>query len=80
MLVKVEGTTINPSDRYILTVNYMKKPLPAFAGIEGSGKVVKAEGEDVQKWVGKRVSFISTVTGSWANYAITKPFMMFEID
>ena len=58
----------------------MKKPLPVIAGIEASGIVVKAEGEAVQKWVGKRVSFIAIVTGSWANYAVTKPFLMFEID
>lgn len=58
----------------------MKKPLPTVAGIEGSGRVVKAEGEDVQKWVGKRVSFISTVTGSWGNYAVTTPYLMLEVD
>ena len=80
VLVKMDGTTVNPSDRLLLGGLEFNRPLPAVAGIEGSGRVVKAEGEDVQKWVGKRVSFITQNTGTWANYVATTPFLMFEID
>ena len=41
---------------------------------------MKAEGEEVQKWIGKRVSFLTTGTGTWASYVATTPFLMFEID
>jgi len=51
--------------------------LPTTAGIEGVGRVVEANGADLQKHVGKRVSFISD-NGSWAEYATTNFF--FEID
>ena len=78
--MKMDGTTINPSDRLLLDGLEFKRPLPAVAGIEGSGRVVKAEGEDVQKWVGKRVSFVTTNTGTWTSYVATTPFFMFEID
>ena len=41
---------------------------------------MKAEGEEVQKWVGKRVSFLTSNTGTWTSYVATNPFLMFEID
>ncbi len=41
---------------------------------------MKAEGEDVQHWVGKRVSFINQGSGVWGSYCTTKPQLTFEID
>jgi NADPH:quinone reductase-like Zn-dependent oxidoreductase len=41
------------------------EPLPAVLGFEGVGKVVKANGEEVQNWIGKRVTFFQQGVGSW---------------
>jgi NADPH2:quinone reductase len=74
-LLKVSA--INPSDHLSIKGLYFKKQLPATPGVEGTGRVVEAKGADLQKYVGKRVSFIAG-TGSWAEYAI--PNMFFEVD
>lgn len=49
-------------------------------GIEGTGHVVEANGENVQNWVGKRVCFIHANSGSWGEFALTIPDTCFEID
>lgn len=59
---------------------YLKSPLPSNAGGEGTGHVVGANGECLQHWVGKRVSFINDGSGSWAEFALAKPDWTFEID
>lgn len=79
LLVKVEASTINPSDRIFMAGHYFKKPLPAICGLEGTGTVVEAKGEAVQSWVGKRVCF-TTRSGSWCEYAAVTPFTCFELD
>ena len=43
-LIKVEGTTINPSDRLRIGGTYFPVPLPATVGIEGTGRIVEAKG------------------------------------
>lgn len=48
-------------------------------GLEGAGRVIKAEGEQLQSWVGKRVSFIQNDSGSWGEYAVTTPFFAFPL-
>jgi len=77
LLVKVEASTINPSDKMFIQGNYIRRPLPTTPGIEGVGRVVEAKGADLQKYLGKRVCFI-TEDGSWADYATTSFFL--EID
>lgn len=63
--MKVEASTINPSDRMVIDGQYPKKrPLPFIAGLEATGTVVEANGEDIQKWIGKIVSFRS-YNGTW---------------
>jgi NADPH:quinone reductase-like Zn-dependent oxidoreductase len=64
-LIKVEASTINPADRLKLAGVYFAEPLPAVLGLEGVGRVVKANGEGIQNWVGKRVSFFQKGAGSW---------------
>lgn len=49
-------------------------------GLEGTGHIVEAHGEHIQEWVGKRVSFIQSDSGSWGEYAVTNPHLCFEID
>jgi len=66
-LIKVEASTINPIDRFILDGSSGQK-LPIVAGKEGTGVVIEANGEKVQKWIGKRVTFLSMKGGVWAEY------------
>lgn len=80
LLIKVDASTINPSDRLRIDGVYMKMPLPRTAGGEGTGHVIQANGEDLQGWVGKRVSFINDGSGSWGEFAVAKPDWTFEID
>jgi NADPH2:quinone reductase len=77
LLVKVEASTINPSDKMFIHGHYVRRPLPATPGLEGVGRVVEANGADLQKYLGKRVCFI-TDEGSWAEYSTSSFFL--EID
>lgn len=79
LLVKVQASTINPSDRLRIGGHYFPVPLPATMGLEGTGHVVEANGEGLQEWVGKRVSFTQAGSGSWGEYAITTPSQAFPI-
>lgn len=79
ILIKVQASTINPSDRLFLSGSYFHRPLPALCGFEGTGIVVQAKGEALQTWVGKRVCFTSTI-GAWCQYAVSTPLNTFEID
>ena len=49
-------------------------------GLEGTGRVVEANGEDFQTWVGKRVCFTQDGSGSWGEYAVSNPNTVFAID
>lgn len=80
LLVKVDASTINPSDRLRIGGTYFPVPLPAAMGLEGTGHVVEAHGEHLQHWIGKRVCFIQSDSGSWGEYATTNPHVCFEID
>lgn len=80
LLIKVEGSTINPSDRMRIGGTYFPVPLPATMGLEGTGRVVEANGENIQNWVGKRVCFVQGGSGSWGEYAVSTPQHVFAID
>lgn len=78
LLIKVEGSTINPSDRLFIQGVYMRRPLPAYCGVEGRGTVVKSHDENLSSWVGKRVCFAAS-RGSWCDFAVASPNLIFEI-
>lgn len=80
LLVKVDASTVNPSDRGRLSGGYSPVPLPNVMGIEGTGRVVEANGENLQAWVGKRISFIAEDGGAWAEFIVTSPGKAFVID
>ena len=75
----MDASTVNPVDRLKLDGVLFTEPLPAVLGFEGVGKVVKANGENLQGWVGKRVTFFQTGSGSWAEYSITNPLFAVPI-
>jgi NADPH:quinone reductase len=76
----VEASTINPSDRLRIGGHYFPVPLPATMGLEGTGRVVEANGAHLQDWVGKRVSFVQDGSGSWGEFATASPDKTFPLD
>jgi NADPH:quinone reductase-like Zn-dependent oxidoreductase len=49
-------------------------------GLEGVGRIVKANGENLQQWVGKRVTFFQQGSGSWAEYSLAAAHFAFPVD
>lgn len=49
-------------------------------GLEGCGHVVEVNGENLQNWIGKRVCFLQTDSGSWGEYALSTPHLSFDIE
>lgn len=49
-------------------------------GIEGTGHIVEVNGENLEQWIGKRVSFTQAGSGAWGEYAVTTFPFCFEID
>lgn len=80
VLIKVDASTINPSDHLLMDGACFERPLPSICGIEGTGTVVDAVGELAKLWIGVRVSFISPSYGSWVEYSVATPHEIFEID
>lgn len=75
VLVKMEYSSINPSDLSMLQGTYVNEPkYPIVPGIEGSGTVVAVGGGIIPALrMGKRVSCTSTAElgGTWAEYMLT---------
>ena len=67
-LIKVARAAVNPSDVAFIKGLYgqsRKKGTPA--GFEGTGTVVSGD----TPLIGKRVSFFGSISGTWAEYALT---------
>jgi NADPH:quinone reductase-like Zn-dependent oxidoreductase len=74
LLIKVQASTINPSDKFNIGGQYVKVPLPILGGLEGTGRVVEANGANIQNWVGKRVTFTQVrSSGTWGEYSLSTP-------
>ncbi|WP_316015948.1 zinc-binding dehydrogenase [Roseobacter sp. HKCCA0434] len=68
-LIKVDLAAVNPSDLHFIKGEYGQprvKDTPA--GFEGVGTVVAGD----TPFVGQRVSFYATHSGTWADYALTE--------
>jgi len=72
VLVRIHAAGVNPYDTYMRSGGYaVKPPLPYTPGSDGAG-VVEAVGEGVNKVKpGDRVYTAKTVTGAYAEYALT---------
>lgn len=83
VLIKMEGSPINPSDVAFLQGVYgIKKQLPAVPGFEGCGRVVAvADQMQLNHWLGKRVACFAQADedGTWAAYFETDPANIIEI-
>jgi NADPH:quinone reductase-like Zn-dependent oxidoreductase len=73
VLIKVAASPINPSDLAFLDGNYVSdRTPPVVAGLEGSGTVVAVgSGLMARYLMGKRVAFIASGDGPWADYSLT---------
>jgi NADPH2:quinone reductase len=72
VLVRIHAAGVNPYDTYMRTGTYaIKPPLPYTPGSDGAGDV-EAVGENVNKVkLGDRVYVANTLTGAYAEYALT---------
>src|SRR5882762_1915929 len=72
VLVRIHGAGVNPYDAYMRAGTYaVKPPLPYTPGSDGAG-IIEAVGDGVKKVKpGDRVYTAKTVTGAYAEYALT---------
>lgn len=87
-MVKVEASTLNPSDILFMRGLYnVKLNYPYTPGWEGSGTVVEAgEGSAAQAFIGKRVAFMKAsevgtykLGGAFADYCVSDVNLCFPI-
>jgi NADPH:quinone reductase-like Zn-dependent oxidoreductase len=70
-LIRVALSPVNPSDVHFLKGEYGQPRVKgAPAGFEAAGTVVAA-GAGAEALVGKRVAFVATRSGTWAEYSLT---------
>lgn len=70
VLIKVALSPVNPSDLYFVQGGYgQPRTAGAAAGFEGCGTVIAANGAEAL--IGRRVAFLGTGTGAWAEYAVS---------
>jgi len=83
VLIKVEGTTCNPSDlAFIQGIYGIKKQVPVVPGFEGTGRIIGASEDAMsQAYLGKRVIFFGSMRydGTWAEQAVTDVKMCIPI-
>ena len=71
VVIKVALSPVNPSDVHFLKGEYGQPRVKgAPAGFEACGTVAAA-GAGAEALIGKRVSFVATASGAWAEYAMT---------
>lgn len=74
LLVRVTLSPVNPSDLLYVAGTYgQPRARGTPAGFEGTGIVVAAGADASPALIGKRVSFLATASGAWAEYALTDP-------
>ena len=72
VLVRVAMASVNPSDLHFIKGEYgQPRVAGAPAGFEGCGEVAAGVGAYAESLVGKRVAFVATGSGAWADYALT---------
>jgi NADPH:quinone reductase-like Zn-dependent oxidoreductase len=70
VLIRVALSPVNPSDLFFVQGGYGQPRVQGqAAGFEGVGTVIAAEGN--QGLLGRRVAFLGTVTGAWAQHAVS---------
>lgn len=78
VLVKMENSTLNPSDYYSAMGGYLTSHSPTVLGIEGSGTVTQAgTGEYAQSLLNKRVAVNGP--GTWSEYLLASADNVFPL-
>lgn len=82
VLVRVELSPVNPSDVHYIKGEYgIPRARGTPAGFEGTGSVVAAGGgARAAALVGRRVSFLASASGAWADYALTDATSCVAVD
>jgi len=72
VLIAVTMSPVNPSDLFFVQGSYGQPRVQGnAAGFEGVGTVIGGEGDAAKALIGKRVSFLGTGTGAWAQHCIS---------
>ena len=72
VLIEVAMSPVNPSDLFFVQGSYGQPRVQGnAAGFEGAGTVIGGEGDMARALIGKRVSFLGTVTGAWAQHCVS---------
>lgn len=72
VLVQVALSPVNPSDLFFVQGGYGQPRVQGqAAGFEGVGRVIAGNGPQAEALVGRRVAFLGTVTGTWAQHALS---------
>lgn len=83
VLIRVEASPVNPSDRSTLQGTYnraQRSALPCQLGYEASGVVVKSGGGVIADMrVGQRVGLISKNAGTWSEYVVVPAVQCFPV-
>jgi NADPH2:quinone reductase len=80
ILVKIEATTINPSDCMLIRTPYFPIQYPSKGGLEGYGTVVSSASDQHKNLIGKKVSFWSFHAKAWAEYTTVPAKDCMELD
>ena len=72
VLIRVALSPVNPSDLFFIQGSYGQPRVQGVAaGFEGAGTVIAGDGAQAQALIGKRVSFLGTGSGAWAQHAVS---------
>lgn len=82
VLIRVALSPVNPSDVHYIRGEYgVPRTRGTPAGFEGTGSVVAAgDGAQAAALIGRRVSFLASASGAWADYALTDAASCVAID
>lgn len=70
--IRVTAAPVNPSDLFFVQGSYGQPRVQGqAAGFEGTGTVIAGNGAQAERLIGRRVSFLGTGTGAWAQHAIS---------
>lgn len=71
VVVEVALSPVNPSDLFFVQGAYGQPRVAGqAAGFEGTGRVIAGNGAEAEALIGRRVAFLGTGTGTWAQHAL----------
>lgn len=72
VVIEVILSPVNPSDLFFVQGGYGQPRVQGqAAGFEGVGRVIGGNGPQAEALIGQRVAFLGTVTGAWAQHALS---------